>query len=140
MNSETKIIVSLGSNCNQKENIEYAKRKLVLILGKDTRFTENLWTEPIGIESDRFINCLCISTTQHSLQQISRAFKHIEKQCKRSKKNDKCNKITLDIDILQYGENRLHENDWNRDYIKALMDGLDDKSNNFIIDPTLTRR
>ena len=47
------------------------------------------------------------------------------------------NRITLDIDILMYGETKLHIDDWNRDYIKTLMNDYDNNKELFIIDKTL---
>ena len=139
MERETKIIVSLGSNTNQMENLDFAKKKLCVILGKDARFTECLWTEPVGIESDRFLNCLCVAMTRHSQQQLLKAFKHLERQCSRTRKNDKNNRITLDIDLMLYGEEKFHHADWDREYIKKLMRGVDDGTPNYIIDPTLNK-
>ena len=58
MDKGTRIIVSIGSNFNAKENITLAKRKLAFMLGNDTVFTKEMWTDPIGIESEKFINCI----------------------------------------------------------------------------------
>ena len=137
MDKGTRIIVSIGSNFNAKENITLAKRKLAFMLGNDTVFTKEMWTDPIGIESEKFINCICFSTTKHTLSQITKAFKQLEKRCERSKKDDLMNRITLDIDILMYGETKLHIDDWNRDYIKTLMNDYDNNKELFIIDKTL---
>ena len=71
------------------------------------------------------------------MSQITTAFKQLEKRCERSKKNDLMNRITLDIDILMYGETKLHIDDWNRDYIKTLMNDYDNNKELFIIDKTL---
>lgn len=140
MEHGTKIIVSLGSNTNQVENLDFAKKKLMVILGKDTLFTNSMWTEPVGIESDRFLNCLCVATTSHTLQQLLKAFKHLEKQCARTKKNDKCNRITLDIDIMLYGDEKFHLQDWDREYIKELMTWIDGDMEDYIIDPSLNKQ
>lgn len=132
---EKRIIISIGSNYNAHENMSYAKKKLSAMLGKQTRFTKEIWTDPIGIDSGRFINCVCVSATTHTLPQITRAFKQLEKRCERSKKNDSQNKIPLDIDILLYGNTKLHADDWEREYIKALLEDYENEL--FIIDTTL---
>ena len=118
MTKENYIIISIGSNYNQKENISFAKKKLAGMLGEQTSFTRDMWTEPVGIQSEKFINCICISTTRHTLLQLTKAFKQLEKKCERSKKNDLISKIPLDIDILLYGNQRYHEKDWERQYIQ----------------------
>ena len=137
MTKENYIIISIGSNYNQKENISFAKKKLAGMLGEQTSFTRDMWTEPVGIQSEKFINCICISTTRHTLLQLTKAFKQLEKKCERSKKNDLINKIPLDIDILLYGNQRYHEKDWERQYIQELLNDFFDKKGNFVIDPTI---
>ena len=137
MTKENYIIISIGSNYNQKENISFAKKKLAGMLGEQTSFTRDMWTEPVGIQSEKFINCICISTTRHTLLQLTKAFKQLEKKCERSKKNDLISKIPLDIDILLYGNQRYHEKDWERQYIQEQLNDLFDKKGNFVIDPTI---
>ena len=137
MTKENYIIISIGSNHNQKENISFAKKKLAGMLGEQTSFTRDMWTEPVGIQSEKFINCICISTTRHTLLQLTKAFKQLEKKCERSKKNDLISKIPLDIDILLYGNQRYHEKDWERQYIQELLNDFFDKKGNFVIDPTI---
>lgn len=137
MTKENYIIISIGSNYNQKENISFAKKKLAGMLGEQTSFTRDMWTEPVGIQSEKFINCICVSTTRHTLLQLTKAFKQLERKCERSKKNDLINKIPLDIDILLYGDQRYHEKDWERQYIQELLNDFFDKKGNFVIDPTI---
>lgn len=137
MTKENYIIISIGSNYKQKENISFAKKKLAGMLGEQTSFTRDMWTEPVGIQSEKFINCICISTTRHTLLQLTKAFKQLEKKCERSKKNDLISKIPLDIDILLYGNQRYHEKDWERQYIQELLNDFFDKKGNFVIDPTI---
>ena len=137
MTKENYIIISIGSNYNQKENISFAKKKLTGMLGEQTSFTRDMWTEPVGIQSEKFINCICISSTKHTLLQLTKAFKQLERKCERSKKNDLINKIPLDIDILLYGDQRYHKKDWERQYIQELLNDFFDKKGNFVIDPTI---
>lgn len=132
-----RLIISLGSNYNQRENIDFAKKQLAVILAGNVVFSKEIWTEPVGIVSDKFINCLCVSTTHHTLTQTRLAFKRIEKTCGRTKKNDKLNRIPLDIDILMYGGEQYHTDDWNRPYIQKLMDDFDEEKKKFILDPTV---
>ncbi len=132
---ETKIIIAIGSNWSQQENISFAKKKLKLLLGDSVRFTTEKRTTAIGIEAEPFTNCICTALTKHTMQQLEKAFKHIEKQCFRTKKNNRLNRITLDIDILQYGNERYHENDWEREYIKVLMKEIENENDNIIIEP-----
>lgn len=133
MAKKERIILALGSNFNQRQNIELAKEKLLSILGEGTEFSHTVWTKPIGMKSENFLNCVCFAYSGHTFAQLTRAFKQIERRLDRTRKNEITGKIPIDIDILQYGETRHHEEDWKRDYIKEIIedyelykdDGLD---------------
>lgn len=137
MGKKKRIIISIGSNFNQTENIDFAKRQLSTVLEDDIVFSKEIWTMPVGIVSDKFINCICVSSTSHTYTQMKNAFKHIEKQCGRSKKNNMGNKIPLDIDILMYDEEKFHTDDWSREYIKRLIGDFENEKDNLILDPTI---
>lgn len=137
MSKKKRIIISIGSNFNQKVNIDFAKRQLATVLENDIVFSKEIWTMPVGIESDKFINCICVSSTNHTFTQMKNAFKHIEKQCGRSKKNNRENIIPLDIDILMYGDEKFHNDDWSREYIKKLIGDFENEKDNLILDPTI---
>ena len=52
-----KTIIALGSNHNQEENISKAQTLLKQRF-KNVKFSDKQWTEPIGITSDKFLNCI----------------------------------------------------------------------------------
>lgn len=118
------IIISIGSNFIQRKNIEYAKMQLRGILCNDIVFSKEMWTQPIGIKSDLFLNCICIATTKHNYCQTEVALKHIERKCGRSLKNDRLGHIMMDLDILEFDGERFHENDWKREYISELIEDI----------------
>ncbi|MDO4160097.1 MAG: 2-amino-4-hydroxy-6-hydroxymethyldihydropteridine diphosphokinase [Prevotellaceae bacterium] len=122
-----KVIMALGSNNNQQANIEKAKEELYSLFGTDIVFTKSVWTQPIGIESEKFLNCLAFINTGYSLEQTTDMTKRIETICGNSKEKRKANIVNMDIDILKYNNIVLHEKDWNRKYIKELMDSEKDK-------------
>jgi 2-amino-4-hydroxy-6-hydroxymethyldihydropteridine diphosphokinase len=115
-----KIILALGSNTDQEMNMMRVEQYL-RDLFTDIAFSTHLWTEPIGIQSDRFINELAFIKTRHGQQQIVRAMKQLEKRCGSTKAERTKNIIRIDVDILQFNDIRLKEDDWNRDYIKLLI-------------------
>ena len=80
-----------------------------------------MWTEPIGIESDKFLNCLAYVNTSHTINQIRRTLRQVEIKCKDTKTLRKKNTVNLDIDILLHGKTVFHEEDWHRDYIIKLL-------------------
>ena len=118
------IIIAIGSNFTQRKNIEYAKAQLCGILCDDIIFSKETWTQPIGIKSDLFLNCLCVATTKHSCKQIKIALKHVERKCGRTLKNDRLGHVMLDLDILKFDGELFHEDDWKRDYISELIEDI----------------
>ena len=121
MPERKELILSLGSNCDQKESMSAAKEKLRSMFGDDITFSECVWTEPIGIESDKFLNCLAFTHTSHKLEYVSKAVKHIERGRGNRKRARTCNIVKMDIDILKYATQILHERDLSRKYISELM-------------------
>lgn len=76
-------------------------------------------TEAIGMPpgTPKFTNEIIIGNTEMTYQELLDATKAIEKDC--GKRTD--TRIPLDIDILQHGDTRYHEDDWQRPYVKDLM-------------------
>ena len=118
-NNVYEIVISLGSNDRQETNMIIAKQLLEQLFG-DIQFTKSVWTNPIGIESDRFLNCLAIAHTKHREPQIKSALKRIEIRCGDTRAFRSINIVRMDIDILLFDGQRLHAEDWQRPYIKNL--------------------
>lgn len=83
-----------------------------------------LWTEPIGIVSDKFLNCLVSGITQLSFTELRSKLKDIEQLCGRLPQDKADGIIRMDIDILQFDEQRFKENDWSRDYVTLLINEI----------------
>lgn len=122
--NKSKLILALGSNSNQEKNIENAIIMLQKLFDDNIRITRKVWTEPIGIKSDKFLNCLVSANTSFEFENIQRALKNIEVLCGDKKENRKQNIIRIDIDILQFGDKKFHDRDWTRKYIKELVKEL----------------
>lgn len=123
MSQLTKILLCVGSNYMPEENMVRAKG-LMKDLFPDIFFTRDVWTEPIGINSDKFLNCLASAYTYHGIKQIEMAIKQIEHKCGRKKPEAHNGIIKMDIDILLFGDMKLHEDDWNRPYISELIEEI----------------
>ena len=108
------VILALGSNTNQERNIREAKQALSRLL-PDIVFYEEMWTEPVGISSDRFLNCVAQAHTTTPLATLRRQIKKIELSL--GNKDHDTNTVNIDIDLLQYGSRRYKEEDWKRDYV-----------------------
>lgn len=114
------ILIALGSNFAQEKNVAYAMEELRTAF-PGAVFSEMLWTEPIGIASDRFVNALGKASTCMSQEQVLLMLKNIERKCGRCEEDKARNIIKLDLDLLQYGDERLKEADWHRDYVLQLL-------------------
>ena len=124
MSNKHQLVIALGSNVNQERNIERAKL-LLITTWKDMLFTSAKWTRPIGMSSDMFYNVLAYTWMTDDLRPLQDKLKEIEQTCGDSHLKRSLSRIEMDIDILQFGEERLHPDDWNRSYIQELMKEID---------------
>ena len=127
METNKKLIISIGTNIEQETNMLKAEIMLVKLFGDKILFTDNIWNDPVDIDSDLFLNRLAAVNTPHGLLQLQRAFKQIERHVGASKGEKRRGIVRIDIDILQYDEERLHVEDWNRPYVEKLLKQLDRK-------------
>lgn len=123
------LFISIGTNINQEEKLSLAKNMLRGLF-TNIVFSSEIWTEPIGIQTDEFLNCIAMASTKHGLKQIERALKQIERRCGDTKSKRTENIISMDIDILQYGDEKFHVEDWKRDYVTKLMKELTGQEDN----------
>lgn len=106
-----KTIIALGSNSNQEENISKAQILLKQRF-EGIKFSDAQWTEPIGIKSDKFLNCLGTFETDISLTQVKLCLKEIEQTIGDSHENHQKGNVLIDIDLTQYGEEIVKEIIW----------------------------
>ncbi|MBQ6208616.1 MAG: 2-amino-4-hydroxy-6-hydroxymethyldihydropteridine diphosphokinase [Prevotella sp.] len=123
MDKTRQVILALGTNHEQELNMSQAKEMLSRLLD-GIRFSSLAWTAPIGIVSDHFLNCLAIGGTSLSLPSLLSAIKRIERKCGDTTSLRQENIVCMDIDILMYGDKRMHQGDWQRPYIQQLMNEL----------------
>ena len=106
-----KTIIALGSNSNQEENI-FNAQTLLKQRFKGVKFSDAQWTEPIGIKSDKFLNCLGTFETDISLTQVKQCLKEIEQTMGDSHESHQKGNVLIDIDLAQYGEEIVKEIIW----------------------------
>ena len=127
MKTRIKVIIAIGSNRNQEENLSKAYEHLRYMF-KNSLFGPRMWTEPIGLEnSDKFLNQVMLGETICSKKSVLAALRSVEQRCGRRirgpyRKVD----VPLDLDLLLYGDEKLHENEWERDYIKSSISYLEE--------------
>ena len=137
------IIISLASNFNQEANLEAARTALTQLL-VEAHFTSAIYTEPIGsidhgpltidhspsanngqcsmFNGQWYLNQLCRGTTAFGPNLLSEVLKETEKRQGRTHNEDGI--VTLDLDLLQYDDQRFHLRDWERPYVKDLIKEL----------------
>lgn len=124
MSDKQKLLIALGTNVNQKQNIQKAM-ELLRKTWHDILFTNLKWTKPIGMDTDLFYNCLAYTKVDEDLSQVQQILKNIEKACENTEADRVHQKIQMDIDILMFGTHKLHEQDWQRSYIQELIQEID---------------
>lgn len=106
-----KITISLGSNTEQEQHIEEAIERLKTVFS-DITFTQPQWTEPVGVVSDRYLNCLANFTTLLSLQQLVQQLKNIETAMGDTHENHKQGIVLIDLDVIKYGDKEVKKIAW----------------------------
>lgn len=114
-----KTILSLGSNHEPQANLNKALLKIGALLS-DAKQSQRLWTMPIGISSDKFLNMMVSGYTSLTLNDFTSATKVIEADCGRTADDERKGCVMLDIDIMEFDGQRFHSDDWNREYINTL--------------------
>lgn len=116
------IIISLASNKDQEAHMAAAREQLVQLL-TEAHFTSAIWTEPINsIRKEPYLNQLCQGTTALGEGLLCEVLKEMEKRLGRTHNEDGI--VTIDLDLLQYDGQRHHLRDWDRNYIKDLLNKL----------------
>ena len=120
---EHHIIISLASNINHEANLEAARTQLTQLLS-EVHFTSAIYTEPVGtvLRKEPYLNQLCKGTTALGMNLLNEVLKEIEKRLGRTHNEDGI--VTVDLDLLEYDGERFHHRDWERIYVKDLINEL----------------
>ena len=109
------VIIALGSNVS-KDNLALCRPLLDEYMKVD-RASGVITTDAIGMQSPPFANQLIGGTTCKTLDELTRLTKDTESALGRKRGTGI---VSIDIDILQYDDIRLHLSDWEREYVKQL--------------------
>ena len=91
--------LSLGSNINAKENLDFANEELNKIL-INTKSSSIHKTKAEGFEGDDFLNSIICGETKDSFDELNNKLKSIEDAAGRNRSAPKFSARTLDIDIV----------------------------------------
>ena len=119
-----KVLLSLASNRFQKSNLAKARVCLSKVISQ-VSYTSELWTEPMSSKRhELYLNQLAVGQTDLPLDEPNQRLKAIETNLGRTAQKRQLGIVPIDIDILQYEDQRLHERDWQRPYVTRLLDEL----------------
>ena len=113
-----KYFLSLGSNINAEENLEFALKELKKILS-DIKSSSIHQTKAEGFEGDDFLNSVVCGNSDIDFTNLNKQLKLIEDSAGRNRDAPKFSARTLDIDIvLQIDDNDdiLFESDEIKNY------------------------
>ena len=100
-----KYFLSLGSNINAEENLEFAFKELKKILS-NVKSSSIHQTKAEGFEGDDFLNSVVCGNSELDFNDLNKKLKLIEDNSGRNRGAPKFSARTLDIDIvLQIDEN-----------------------------------
>ena len=116
------MIISLASNENQEANLAKAREQLTQLMA-EVHFTSAIWTEHVNASrKEPYLNQLCKGTTAFGEGLLCEVLKETEKRIGRTRNEDGI--VAIDLDLLQYDDQRHHLRDWGRDYVKNLLSEL----------------
>lgn len=78
-------------------------------------------TEPVGIASGMFSNCMLHGSTDLKYNELLNFTKEVERADGDNKELRAKGEIRIDVDILMCDERKYHLSDWQRDYVKQLF-------------------
>ena len=109
------VLIALGSNYHQSAHIQWASQRLSALLS-DVTLSRVLWTPDIHGRGQWYMNRLLRAKTSLSPTQLTSLLKQIEQETQRTKVH-----VTIDLDLMQYDQQRYHLDDWQRPYIQQLL-------------------
>ena len=109
------VLIALGSNYHQSAHILWASQRLAALLA-DVTLSPILWTPDIHGRGLWYMNRLLRARTMLSPTQLTALLKQIEQETQRTKQH-----MTIDLDLMQYDDQRFHLDDWQRPYIQNLI-------------------
>lgn len=126
--SEVVVTLSLGSNLvNKDENLKNALNLIVKHVGRLLCLSDFYHSKPWGFSSQNdFVNCCCLVSTKHSINDLIATTQAIEREMGRKEKDKKeYSDRIIDIDVIFYGERIIksdeitvpHRNFKKRDFV-----------------------
>ena len=120
-----KYILCVGSNTEPQRNMKLAVEELTRHF-PHIRFSSEQTSEPMGtLRPDWFLNRAAKFETEMPYEEVRAITKEIERLAGRTPEEKYQEIIKLDVDILQAGDQRFKEQDWEEPYVQRLLRQLD---------------
>lgn len=118
------ILIALGTNVIA-DRIRFVETCLEQSF-EEVRFTQIIPTEPIGerFKGKQFFNAVMAGKTFMARNEVVEQLKRIEQLAGNTLDKRNMGVVEADIDLLMYDDEKLHEKDWQRPYIKELVEEL----------------
>lgn len=118
------VLIAIGSNAQQNAHIQWASERLSCLIS-GIQLSRKLWTQDIHATGQWYMNRLAAGYTTLSVDEINQQLKTTEAEACRTKE-----RVTLDLDLMLYDQERFHLRDWPRPYIQRLLPDI--KINNIL--------
>ena len=118
------ILIAIGTNVIA-DRIRFVEECLEQCF-ENVRFTHTIPTEPIGerFKGKQFINAVMAGNTNLAMSEVEDQLKLIEQLAGNTLDKRNMGVVEADIDLLMYDDVKLHEKDWQRSYIKELVERI----------------
>lgn len=119
--------ICIGSNYHRKENMQLAQKRLGELFPLIC-FAKERETEPLSLHNrSLFSNQVACFYTDMDKNAVVDNLKRIEAEAGRKPEDKARERISLDIDLLSYGDCILKPEDLKRDYIVEALAELDEQ-------------
>lgn len=118
------ILIAIGTNVIA-DRIRFVEVHLEQCF-ENVRFTHTIPTEPIGerFKGKQFFNAVMAGNTNLAMSEVEEQLKRIEQLAGNTLDKRNMGVVEADIDLLMYDDVKLHEKDWQRSYIKELVERI----------------
>lgn len=118
------ILIAIGTNV-VADRIRFVEVHLEQCF-ENVRFTHIIPTEPIGerFKGKQFFNAVMAGNTNLAMSEVEEQLKRIEQLAGNTLDKRNMGVVEADIDLLMYDDVKLHEKDWQRSYIKELVERI----------------
>ena len=118
------ILIAIGTNVIA-DRIRFVEVHLEQCF-ENVRFTHTIPTEPIGerFKGKQFFNAVMAGNTNMAMSEVEEQLKRIEQLAGNTLDKRNMGVVETDIDLLMYDDVKLHEKDWQRSYIKELVERI----------------